>query len=81
MRPSDTRATCANISFQLFDWLPTSELLKNDLYSQWEEGDIEIAPAEALRLAQEQIEPAHPNVSREGVERAPILVTMRFLTG
>jgi len=51
-----------DIRFQLFEWLPTEDLLEREAFSQWERADVEMVLDEALRLAQEQLDPAN----REG---------------
>ncbi len=60
------QADIRDITFQLFEWLPTGQLLKNDLFSQWERGDVEMVLAEALKLAQEQLDPANRDGDKVG---------------
>jgi alkylation response protein AidB-like acyl-CoA dehydrogenase len=52
-------ADIRDIKFQLFEWLPTGKLLKNELFSQWEEADVEMVLDEALKLAKEQLAPTN----------------------
>jgi alkylation response protein AidB-like acyl-CoA dehydrogenase len=53
------QADMRDIKFQLFDWLPTEELLTRERFSQFERGDVEMVLDEALKLAQEQLAPAN----------------------
>ena len=52
-------ADIRDITFQLFEWLPTEELLKREPFSQWERGDVEMVLGEALKLAKEQLAPTN----------------------
>ncbi len=51
-----------DVKFQLFEWLPTEELLRRPSFSQWERPDVEMVLEEALKLAKEQLAPT----SKEG---------------
>jgi alkylation response protein AidB-like acyl-CoA dehydrogenase len=53
------QADMRDIRFQLFEWLPTQELLKKELFSQWERGDVDMVLDEALKLSQEQLAPTN----------------------
>jgi len=53
------QADVRDIKFQLFEWLPTEELLKRERFSQFERGDVEMVLDEALKLAQEQLAPTN----------------------
>jgi alkylation response protein AidB-like acyl-CoA dehydrogenase len=53
------QADMRDIKFQLFEWLPTEELLTRERFSQFERGDVEMVLDEALKLAQEQLAPAN----------------------
>jgi alkylation response protein AidB-like acyl-CoA dehydrogenase len=53
------QADMRDIKFQLFEWLPTSELLTRERYSQFERPDVEMVLEEALKLAQEQLAPSN----------------------
>jgi alkylation response protein AidB-like acyl-CoA dehydrogenase len=64
--PVGYQADIRDITFQLFEWLPTGQLLKNDLFSQWERGDVEMVLSEALKLAQEQLDPANRDGDKVG---------------
>jgi alkylation response protein AidB-like acyl-CoA dehydrogenase len=48
-----------DIKFQLFEWLPTEELLTRERFSQFERGDVEMVLEEAHKLAQEQLAPSN----------------------
>ncbi len=52
-------ADIRDINFQLFEWLPTGELLKRGQFSQWEKADVEMVLGEALKLAKEQLAPTN----------------------
>jgi alkylation response protein AidB-like acyl-CoA dehydrogenase len=52
-------ADIRDIRFQLFEWLPTERLLKTELFSQWDKGDVEMVLDEALKLAKEQLAPTN----------------------
>ncbi len=53
------KADMRDIRFQLFEWLPTAELLKKELFSQWEQDDVNMVLEEALKLSQEQLAPTN----------------------
>lgn len=53
------QADMRDIRFQLFEWLPTGELLKKELFSQWERNDVDMVLDEALKLSQEQLAPCN----------------------
>ncbi len=53
------QADMRDIRFQLFEWLPTQELLKKELFSQWERNDVDMVLDEALKLSQEQLAPCN----------------------
>jgi alkylation response protein AidB-like acyl-CoA dehydrogenase len=48
-----------DIRFQLFEWLPTEELLTRERFSQFDRGDVEMVLEEAHKLAQEQLAPSN----------------------
>ena len=60
------QADIRDINFQLFEWLPTGQLLKNEMFSQWERGDVEMVLGEALKLAQEQLDPTNRDGDKVG---------------
>ena len=62
------QADMRDLKFQLFDWLPTSQLLGNEHFSQWERGDVEMVLDEALKLAQEQLAPANREGDKVGAQ-------------
>jgi len=59
----DTR----DVKFQLFEWLPTEELLKRPQFSQWERPDVEMVLDEAHKLAREVLSPANRDGDQIGV--------------
>ena len=59
----DTR----DVKFQLFEWLPTEELLKRPEFSQWERPDVEMVLEEAHKLAKEVLSPANRDGDQIGV--------------
>jgi alkylation response protein AidB-like acyl-CoA dehydrogenase len=59
----DTR----DVKFQLFEWLPTEELLKRPQFSQWERPDVEMVLDEAHKLAKEVLSPANREGDQVGV--------------
>ncbi len=59
-------ADIRDITFQIFEWLPTGELLKREPFSQWERSDVEMVLGEALKLAKEQLAPTNHDGDRIG---------------
>jgi alkylation response protein AidB-like acyl-CoA dehydrogenase len=70
------RADLRDLKFQLFEWLPTEELLKRDRFSQWERADVEMVLAEAFKLAEEQLAPANRDGDKVGARFDKGRVTM-----
>ena len=56
-----------DVKFQLFEWLPTEELLKRPEFSQWERPDVEMVLEEAHKLAKEVLSPANREGDQIGV--------------
>ena len=56
-----------DVKFQLFEWLPTEELLKRPEFSQWERPDVEMVLEEAHKLAKEVLSPANRDGDQIGV--------------
>ena len=56
-----------DVKFQLFEWLPTEELLKRPEFSQWERPDVEMVLEEAHKLAMEVLSPANRDGDQIGV--------------
>ena len=56
-----------DVKFQLFEWLPTEELLKRPQFSQWERPDVEMVLDEAHKLAKEVLSPANRDGDQIGV--------------
>jgi alkylation response protein AidB-like acyl-CoA dehydrogenase len=61
------QADMRDVTFQLFEWLPTGELLGKERFGQWERADVEMVLNEALKLAKEQLDPANKEGDRVGV--------------
>jgi alkylation response protein AidB-like acyl-CoA dehydrogenase len=60
--PMSYKADMRDIRFQLFEWLPTGQLLGHEPFAQWERADVEMVLDEARKLAEEQLAP----VNRDG---------------
>jgi alkylation response protein AidB-like acyl-CoA dehydrogenase len=56
-----------DVKFQMFEWLPTEELLKRQAFSQWERPDVEMVLEEAHKLAKEVLSPANREGDQVGV--------------
>ncbi len=65
-----------DMKFQLFEWLPTTELLEGERFSQWDRSDVEMVLEEALKLAQEQLAPSNAEGDRSAPARRTAAVTM-----
>ena len=61
------QADMRDITFQLFEWLPSEKLFDHELFSQWAASDVDMVLQEALKLAQEQLGPTNVDGDREGV--------------
>ena len=60
------RADQRDIAFQLFDWLPTEELLGDEQFGDWDRESVEMAIAEAARIAREELAPGNEEGDRQG---------------
>ncbi len=61
------KADIRDVKFQLFEWLPTLELLQKERFSQWDRDSVDMVLEEALKLASEQLAPANQEGDRVGV--------------
>ncbi len=55
-----------DVSFQLFQWLPTEKLLSYEQFSQWAREDLEMVLQEAFKLAAEVLAPTTKEGDRLG---------------
>jgi len=55
-----------DVTFQLFEWLPTEKLLATERFSQWERQDLEMVLQEAAKLAAEVLAPTNKEGDRVG---------------
>jgi alkylation response protein AidB-like acyl-CoA dehydrogenase len=60
------QADMRDMKFQLFDWLPTAQLLGHERFAQWEPADVDMVLDEALKLAEEQLAPANAEGDKVG---------------
>ncbi|MCP4656911.1 MAG: acyl-CoA dehydrogenase, partial [bacterium] len=64
-----------DLKFQLFEWLPTEELLTAERFADWDRENVEMVIDEALKLAQEEFAPINEEGDRTGIEFADGRVT------
>ena len=55
-----------DIDFQLFEWLPIGELLGAERFADWDEESLRMVLGEALKIAQNEFDPANEIGDREG---------------
>jgi len=55
------------VKFQLFDWLGLDDILASETFADWDRENIELVLGEALKIAQERLDPANEPGDREGV--------------
>ena len=55
-----------DIDFQLFEWLPMSELLGAERFADWDEESLRMVLREALKIAQGELDPANEEGDRQG---------------
>ncbi|MCP4204274.1 MAG: hypothetical protein GY769_20345 [bacterium] len=48
-----------DIDFQLFEWLPIGEVLGAERFADWDEESLRMALREALKIAQNELDPAN----------------------
>jgi alkylation response protein AidB-like acyl-CoA dehydrogenase len=66
----DYKVDLRDIKFQLFEWLPTAELLEAERFADWDRENIEMVLDEALKIAQEQLAPCNEAGDRIGARWA-----------
>lgn len=57
-----------DVKFQLFDWLDLDDILASETFADWDRENVELVLGEALKIAQEQMDPANEPGDREGVK-------------
>jgi alkylation response protein AidB-like acyl-CoA dehydrogenase len=57
-----------DLRFQLFDWLKLESILEHPKFADWDRDNIEMVLEEALKIAQEQFDPANEPGDRQGVK-------------
>ncbi len=60
------QADMRDVLFQLFEWLPTKELLGHERFSEWDPDSVQMVLQEALKLSQEVLAPANLEGDRVG---------------
>ncbi len=60
------QADMRDVVFQLFEWLPTRELLGHERFSAWDPDSVEMVLQEAFKLSQEVLAPANVEGDRVG---------------
>src|SRR5210317_1640313 len=65
-----------DLRFQLFDWLKLESILEHPKFADWDRENIEMVLEEALKIAQEQFDPANEPGDREGVKLEDDKVTV-----
>ena len=55
-----------DVKFQLFEWLDLEGILGQERFADWDRENIELVLGEALKIAQEQLDPANEPGDREG---------------
>ncbi len=61
------KADLQDLRFQLFDWLDLESVLASERFADWDRENIELVLGEALKIAQEEMDPANEPGDREGV--------------
>ena len=64
----DYKVDLRDIKFQLFEWLPTAEMLENEKFADWDLENIEMVLDEALKIAKEQMAPCNEDGDRIGAQ-------------
>jgi alkylation response protein AidB-like acyl-CoA dehydrogenase len=55
-----------DIDFQLFEWLPISDILGAERFADWDEESLRMVLGEALKIAQNELDPANETGDRQG---------------
>ncbi|MDH3402175.1 MAG: acyl-CoA dehydrogenase [Acidobacteriota bacterium] len=74
------RVDLRDLKFQLFDWLPTEELLGAGRYADWDREQIEMVVDEAAKIAREKLAPTNEDGDDEGarLENGRVTVPASF---
>jgi alkylation response protein AidB-like acyl-CoA dehydrogenase len=64
----DYRVDLEDVRFQLFDWLPTAELLEHEDFADWDASSVSMVLDEALKIAKETLAPGNEDGDRAGVQ-------------
>jgi alkylation response protein AidB-like acyl-CoA dehydrogenase len=72
----DYKVDVRDVKFQLFEWLPTKELLEQERFADWDAENVEMVIDEALKIAQEQMAPCNEDGDRIGAQWNDGVVTM-----
>lgn len=60
------QADMRDVLFQLFEWLPTKELLGHERFSEWDPESVQMVLQEAMKLSREVLAPANVEGDRVG---------------
>ena len=55
-----------DVKFQLFDWLPTEDLLQEERFADWDRESLDMVVDEAVKIAQESMAPTNEDGDRQG---------------
>ena len=72
----DYKVDLRDVKFQLFEWLPTAEVLEAEKFADWDVENVEMVLDEALKIAQEQMAPCFEDGDRIGAQWTDGKVTM-----
>jgi alkylation response protein AidB-like acyl-CoA dehydrogenase len=70
------RVDIRDVKFQIFEWLPTAELLEAGKYSEWDVENLGMVLDEALKIAQQQFGACNEQGDRVGAQWEDGKVTM-----
>ena len=65
-----------DIDFQLFEWLTLDDLLGAERFAEWDEESLRMVLREALKIAQNELDPANEDGDREGSKWQDGVVTV-----
>lgn len=63
------RIDLRDVKFQIFDWLPTADLLQAEHFADWDRENLEMVLGEGLKIAQEVLAPTNEEGDRTGARR------------
>lgn len=72
----DYKVDLRDVRFQLFEWLPTAQLLENERFADWDVDNVQMVVDEALKIAQEQMAPCNKDGDQIGAQWKDGVVTM-----